>query len=342
MLQVKPERYRRNTAFLYPDLEKCTPGERLNTLQLIAQITAKVTSANNTLMELIDGGNFSFVNCMPTVHMECVSDASITPEDYENVRICVSQFDQHDYTAGYKDLVNAYRTGMAKISHLVALNITSRPQKTSFSEDKNKQFDTIVTLNLNHLESILVSIMFDISIYHYFGLSNDLPDRKQFNEIKFTYLSNKYDFRFQSENYGQRFPQNPIYLPGSLPEVRKLKLQVGQENSQKIVKDMLDSFATFLAESSIAIHIEKDSDGDMVGPHSLLPSDLSDQVQKIIRKYKNSPKFAIIFLKDSTGNIISKVVECLNNGNFPCWIEKSDEMHMLYKIVSVKQGGEEI
>lgn len=340
------ESYRRDTAFLYPDLEKCTSEERVHTLELITQITAIVTAANSEIMELVDGGNFSFVNCMPTVYMECVSDVSIPAKDYESVRICVVQFEDCDYTKCYEDLISAYRSGVTKISHLVALDITSRSRKASFSEDKNKQFDTIVTINLDQLKNILVSIMFDISLYHYFGLSNDLADRKRFNEIKYKYLIQKYDDKAQTDNYGHRFPSSPIYLPASLPEIKKLNRRTKQQSRQEIVNEILDSFATFLSESSIAIHIQKDSDGCIVNVDNsirldLVSSDLFNLVEKIVHKESELKAFLIVFLKDSTGNVISKVLEYSENGKVPCWVTKSNEKQMLYKIVSVKQGGDE-
>lgn len=337
---MRQKNYRRDTAFLYPELEECPFPQKLHTLELITQITAIVTAANNQLMELVDGGTFSFVNCIPSVHMECVSDVSVNSIDYENIRICVARFDEYDYTENYQELIQEYRSGQTGISHLVALNITSHQQKALFLEDKQKQFDTVITTSLDHLENILVSIMFDISIYHYFGLSSDLPYRKKFNRIKFDYLLHKYDARWQTENYGNPFPETPIYLPISLPGVRKLDRRTKPESRQEAVKEVLDSFATFLAESSIALRVIKDSDGDFRSVHSSIPDDLSSEVEGIIRQRNDAKKFSIVFLKNSTEKVTAKVVEYTEQEKLPCWVEKAFEDDMFYKIITVEQGGD--
>lgn len=336
---MRLEKYHRDTAFLYPDLETgCPPNERELTLELITQITMIVNSANNILTELVDGGNFSFVNCMPTVHMECISDVATHFINYENVRICVASFDQYDYTKNYQNLIGAYQSGKTGISHLIALHISSRPQKAIFAEDS--QFDTIITTSLDNLENILVSIMFDISIYHYFGLSSDLPARKDFNTIKYCYLLHKYNEKEQTDLYGRELPQSPLYLPISLPHVKKLDRRIKQESRQEVVYEMLDSFATFLSESSMAIKIEKDAEGDLVGPNPPIPNDISSEVQETIHEQKNLNKFIIVFLKDSTGKLIKKVLKYTPEEKVPCWVEKQYEGETLYKIIFVKQRGD--
>lgn len=337
---MKQKNYRRDTAFLYPELEDCPLEEKIHTLELITQITAIVTAANNLLMELVDGGTFSFVNCIPSVHMECISNVPTNSADYENIRICVAHFDEYDYTENYQGLIQEYKSGRTGISHLVALNITSRQQKALFSADKEKNFDTIITTSLDHLEHVLVSIMFDISIYHYFGLSNELPYRKKFNNIKFDYLVQKLDKKQQGENYGEIFPQEPIYLPISLPGIRKLGRRVKPESRKEAVKEMLNTFATFLAESSMSVQVKKDSQGDIISTSPLIPDDLYSEVEEIIQERSNIKKFSIVFLNNSTKNLTAKVVEYTDQGNLPCWVEKTFEDDIFYKIITVEQGGD--
>ena len=66
------------------------------------------------------------------------------------------------------------------ISHLVGLRICSSSSQVKFTEPNGLPFDVIIETGLEDLEAILVSIMLDISIYHYFCLSNDLLYRKNF------------------------------------------------------------------------------------------------------------------------------------------------------------------
>lgn len=330
--------YRRDTAFLYPNLVDISSEERLRTLGLISQITAIVNLANRELAELVDGGTFSFVNCMPKVHMECISDVVENFTDCDNVRICVTSYNSYDYTNNYDALIQRYRHGKTGISHLVALRITGHPQKVQFTPDKNDQFDAVITTSLDYLETILVSIMFDISLYHYYGLSNHLPERKRFNETKYNYLLQKYTAKEQEDIYGNAFSEIPIYLPISLPEVRKIDRRIRSDSRQNAVDDMLDAYATFLANSDLSIAIYKDHDGNILQPWDQIPKDITKTVEDVVRNHKDLEEYVIIFLNGSTGNHKPIVLQYGEGGKIPCWIEKSCEGKNIYKIVSVKQG----
>lgn len=328
--------YQRNTAFLYPDLEKISTDERRRTLGLITQITAIVNLANKELLELVDGGTFSFVNCMPKVHMECVSDMPTKFSDSDSVRICIASFDEYDYTNNYNDLINQYKSGQTRISHLVALHITSHSQRIRFSEDKAKKFDAIITTCLDSLEKVLVSIMFDISLYHYYRLSDDLSDRKRFNEIKYEYLLKKFSEREQEELYGCVLPRDTsIYLPISMQEVKIIGRRTRSDTRQDAVSQMLDSYATFLAESSMAIRINKDRNGNMMQCVNT-PPEIASLCKDILHEKKNLEKYVIVFFRSSTESYESIVLEYNEFDKVPCWIEKIHEEKAFYKIFLVK------
>lgn len=341
---LRSKSYPRDTVFLYPKLENSSFQERIDTLELINQITAIVKMANHELRELVDGGNFSYVNCMPNVHMECVSDVSTNfdsdGDNYKNIRICIAQFDQYDYLDNYSQLINAYQKGQTQISHLVGLNITRQTQRPKFTEDKNGNFDTLINTSLEFLENILVAIMFDISLYHYFGLSDDILTRKKFNEVKFKYIAGKLDTRAQNTIYGGKLPGSPIYLPISLPEIKKLDRRIKHESRQEMVREMLNSFATFLVSSSMAIHVNRDNDGAILEPSSSIPREIFPQVEKLVLENAEVERFAILFFqgKDSTEILTPKVLEYKAEGTVDCWIEKESEMLTLKIIVSVRQG----
>jgi len=82
----------------------------------------------------------------------CVSDAPEAFENRDNVRICITKFDNYDYTADYQVLAQKYKSGETNISHLVALNLSSRPLKTQFSPSQNEQFNAILNTGMSSLK----------------------------------------------------------------------------------------------------------------------------------------------------------------------------------------------
>lgn len=333
------ERYQRNTAFLYPDLTNCTQEERLDTLGLIADLTTIAEIANRQLQDLINGGNFSFVNCMPKVYMRCVSDDSESFRDEDNVRICVTKYNNHDYTSNYQTLAKKYKAGETNISHLVALELSSRSQKTQFSVDVNDQFNAVISASMDSLEKILISIMFDISLYRYFSLSDSLPERKKFNAIKYQYITECYTAKDQEEHYGRVLPQDKVmYLPISLPKVKKIDRCIKRESRQKAVSEMLELFSTFLAQAK-SLRMKRDKKGVILESSDKLPKDISHDVERIAQERLALEKYVIVFLLDSAGNRKSLVLECKEDGTVPCWITKDCEGKAVQHIVWVEQAG---
>lgn len=330
--------YQRNTVFLYPDLAGCGPDERMSILNLITEITSIVQMANRQFQELINSGKFSFVNCMPKVYMRCVSDDPEVFEDQDNVRICVTKFDSHDYTANYQSLTRKYKSGETNISHLVALNLYSRPQKTQFFPDPNDQFNVIINTSMDFLEKILVSIMFDISLYHYFLLSNSLHERKIFNTIKYKYIVDHYTPEKQKDNYGAILsPNSTMYLPISLPEVKKISRHAERDTRQCAVARLLQLFATFLVCTQ-SLCITSDQQGNIMNPSDKLPKEIQETVERLVLENCRFSEYIIVFLHDSAQKYQPIVLEC-ENGEVPCWITRDCEGKAFRHVILVKQLG---
>lgn len=327
----------RNTAFLYPDLASENQKERRCTLNLITSLTAIVQSANRQLKNLIEGGSFSFVKCMPEVQMHCITEEMDVLDDLDNVRICVTRYDGHDYTLYYDKLTREYVSGHTRISHLVALDLYSTTCHTQFSRDENKQFDAVISTCLETLEAVLVSIMFDISLYHYFLLSDDLIERKKFNEIKYDHLiKNLTDS--EKKVYGtESLVDGPIYLPFSLPEVKVINRRTKNENRQEMVKKLLQRYATFLARST-SLKIKKDQKGNIKDSSDSLPQEIQRTVESVLKEHTNSDEYVIVFSSDSTNNLTHQVLEFDESGSLPSWITKDSEKKAFPYIILVEEG----
>ena len=328
----------RNTAFLYPDLASGNQEERRYTLNLITSLTAIVQSANRQLKNLIEGGNFSFVKCMPEVQMHCITEELDVLDDRDNVRICVTRYDGHDYTTYYDRLTSEYVSGQTRISHLVALDLYSTTRATQFSRDDKKHFDAVISTCMENLEAVLVSILLDISLYHYFLLSDDLIERRKFNETKYNYLIDNLAFS-EKKVYGiESLTGGPMYLPFSLPEVKVINRRTKNENRQEMVKKLLQRYATFLARSS-SLKIIKDQKGNIKDSSDSLPQEIQRTVESVVKEHTNFDEYVIVFSSDSTNNLTHQVLEFDESGSLPSWITKDSEKKAFPYIILVVEEG---
>lgn len=240
----------RKTIFLYPEANELTPTLYEETSKLITRIRTVVNISNELIKGILCGGSFSSVKCKPTVTMKCVGDNLESYSDYSNVRICIAKYNGIDYTSNYVNIIDAVKNDRTDISHLVALYIFSGHHPMKFYKDSDNQFDAIVETDLDHLEHLLTAIMLDISLYHYFSLSNDLKFRKHFNNIKFHYIKNKFSPECIKRVYGENIESTQsIYLPFSMEKVLELSRRTKQSTKKKSVDELIRKYGVFLIES---------------------------------------------------------------------------------------------
>lgn len=331
--------YKRNTAFLYPDLAGCSPDERKEILDLVADIRAIVKMANRRFRRLIDDGNFSFINCMPKVYMRCVNDRTAALQDMDNIRICIISLDGHDYSGSYSSIVKKYKAGQTDISHLVAIDLSHSQRKTQFLADEDNRFNAVIRTDMDSLEKILVAIMFDISLYHYFLLSDSLSDRKNFNAIKYGYVSESYSSGKQEEYYGVMLSSDkPIYLPISFPQIKETNRWDQAERRQEAVAELKRQFSTFLARS-MSLKIKMDRHGRILDSSDNLPRDISKDTEQIVMENRNSNEFVIVFLCDSARHMEHFVIDCVEDGMVPCWVSKDCEGKSFERSILVQREG---
>lgn len=258
----------RNTIFLYPNYKKERSDLALKIHQLVTDITSIVENSNELINQMLCGGSFSNIKCMPNVIMQSIDDYNYNSlPDYNNVRICIANSYGIDFTESYENVITKYHTGDLDISHLVAIHIKKQGSKVIFQKDQSKKFDIIIETDLEHLDNVLIAIMLDVSLYHYFSLNKDLSKRKQFNKLKFKYLFNNIN-NFKSI-YGNEFLEDDeVYLPFSFQDINTLKKCTHVKKQIKAIKDLIRKYAEFLIES-LSIKIELNKHKSIKNPYAL-------------------------------------------------------------------------
>lgn len=243
--------FERKTIFLYPKCDQSDVKKFRQTSRLITQIKKIVRISNKGIEKILYGGCFASLRCKPTVSMEGIGQALETFSDYSNVRICVAKYNGIDYTSSYQAILSDETKKNSDISHLVALYISSRASsKIKFLPDKSGNFDAIVETDLEHLEQLLVAIMFDISLYHFFALKNEINFRKDFNTLKFNYITKEFGHDEIKRVYGEEIDSSyPLYLPFSLRFVQELTRKSNLDSINSLIKKLIKEYCSFLISS---------------------------------------------------------------------------------------------
>jgi len=329
------KKFERKTVFLYPNLAELSRDNIKTTSRLITNINMVVNSANDLIRRILASGNFAFINCLPTVLMTSVCENKEASIKCNNVRICISNYNDIDYTENYKQIITEYKNGCADISHLVAIHISDKDSKTQFLHDANENFDVIVKTNIDHLENILVSIMLDISLYHYFLLSNDLSFRKQFNRIKYDFikaymaddLKNAYGLKTNDDNL--------VYLPISLGHVLKLDRYSKETSRAEFIGELVEYYANFLIKV-LTIKIERNERGSIRQPSNPAITDNYDAIEDFVRQHIDVKEYFIIVPDNVTEKQPIVMVNYNNKSNrVSTWIDKNFEHIGNYKILQV-------
>ena len=326
----------RKTVFLYPDFGNLPREDVFRTNILITKINFVVNSANDLIRQILSGGNFSFLNCLPSVTLQSVFEEEKADIDCNNVRICITGYNDIDYSANYKKLVHEYQSGRADISHLVAIHITDKSQKAQFIYDKQGNFDVIIKTDLDHLRIVLLSIMLDISLYHYFLLSDELTFRRDFNKIKFHYIfSNDLNEQY-STLYGLTLnEEEEVYLPISYNGINKLERRTNPDSRKDLIQSLINDYAHFLFVSLSVELIVNERGSIEIGPKKEKIHNYS-----ILEKYINlnyACKDMFLLVPDNVTESDTDVVIQLeqDNGMVKSWVNKDFENIKGYQLIRV-------
>ena len=332
------KRIERKTAFLYPAFSELDRETVLITNDLITNVNLVVRAANDSIKSILSQGGFSFINCFPTVSMKPISEESTAHVDSNNVRICILKYNDIDYSENYELLINDYKNGRSDISHLVAVSIQDRDQKVKFEVDPLGHFDVIVKSNIDRLKQVLIAIMLDISLYHYFLQSNSLNDRKDFNKVKIDYISNflKEDIY---NSYGVMGDEKlPSYLPISWKYTTKFERYKTKDSRREHILSLIDFYASFLV-NSIAYEVVFNEHGRIAdNPNNETIKNL-DVVQNFItKKYIDGEAQKISFIIPDNATEIDQIIMieyCKDDPNWVhSWMNKELEDIGSYQIIT--------
>ncbi len=263
-----------------------------------------VRSANELILSILKSRGFSFVSYVPSVLLKCVSDEKDSFQDYTNVRICIIGFNKIDYQSYYSEIIKSYKSGKSDISHLVAIDIDDSERIPRFALDTSGNFDVIVHTSIADVDNILTSIMLDISLYHYFSLSHDINDRKQFNKIKFEYLKAHFERTLQEKTYGSVLGDKPIYLPFSLDAIKALARRKKAESRNETINELIMSFGDFILHY-LSYEIRCNIRGSILHADEhrskiKMFGDLQKYVEKYIKDNSSAKEFYLIVFPEVT------------------------------------------
>ena len=329
----------RNAVFVYPDInsKEFSKEEMKITTRLVTNMYTIVDMANRRIEAMLCCGAFLRINCLPTAKLTMVPAVTNSKLKKDNIRLCIIKYKNIDYSGNYMEIVNDYKSRRSNISHLVALNILDDNDDTvCFEQDKEDRFDVVIKSNRSHLENILVSIMLDISLYHYFLLSKELRERIEFNQKKINYIINNNSTEKLKEIYGTSFETYiPKYLPFSLIYIKNV--YESDKPLAEIINDVLINYSKFISSILLVIvHINNNGSVKDIEKYE----DIIHTVQKLTKKDPSIKNIIISFL-DSTQKGIGNVLEY--NKDVPLsdnWIQdlyKSNDLvqsYTMFKIIS--------
>lgn len=318
----------RTVLFLYPDFEDYDTKEQKQITNLISDLKIIINTSNSMIEKILEDGSFSYIRCLPLIEME---EATKQPsEKYANlVRVCVIGYDNEDYEEIYNNICDKYIKNKLDITHLVGLKIKSNLEGVKFSKPSDSPFDVIIEANLFNLDLVLISIMLDTSIYHYFSLNNDIKYRKNFSKLKIKGIK-QIDLIGEFGEIGDL--SNIDYLPFSYPYVKKYFMaNVQNQTCQEITDKLIKEYFSFIL-SFICINIEFNK---LKEPKKLLPNSIDDNIKKalniIIKKdiFKSGNTY-ILSINNNINEHIKEndfsIIECNNvDLAIKSWLSKFKE-----------------
>lgn len=269
----------RKTLFLYPKLENLDINKQIKIIDLITHLKIIVNVSNEKIARILRDSSFAYVRCLPSVNVEELCAEMLINEEVERVRVCVIGYNEASYENSYSHICEQYVQNKLNISHLVGVKINTSVNSVKFYKPEGSPFDVIIETGLFDLENILVSIMLDISIYHYFALSNEIQYRRKFSALKMNSIRESNHIN----EYGDNVNLSEIhYLPFTYPYVKKISEDKNGEISS-IINEALDEYFEFIARY-VCFDIFFDNNKELNDPYSYggVPSDHISSLSEIV------------------------------------------------------------
>ena len=259
-----------------------------------------------------------FVNSkyIPVIEAQAINkaDDEVSQEDIHGIRLCVTSFENYNFSDKYCHLISKEKLDENDVSHLLSIKLFPRSRKYSWKTSNDPNYSAVIETGVNELEKIIISIMLDIALYHYFRLPADLPYRQSFGTIKKEFLDVSMSSNARKAHYGSTDDKRSHirYLPISLPYVDSIEKDPGK------MKELLEGFTDLYYKHVIPdanvdiktneIHFDK---GDKAIPFDnpeefdKLISGLSKtDIEEIIELFKNLVDENGLSLEDQDEKII--------------------------------------
>ncbi len=299
----------RTVLFLYPELNSVDEVERKAIIRIISDLKLVINGANRHIKKILQQEeNFSYIRCLPNIEME---EANKHPlgQNIDFVRVCVIGNNDNDYENSYNDICHKYVNNTLDISHLIGLHIDNNCEVVNFSKPKDSPFDVIVKSNLEDLVVLLISIMLDTSLYHYFSLNNDIKYRKKFSEIKMHGIKKELSI----DEYGDVYDLDDIkYLPFSYSYIKKYTQSIKSTSTssvEEIIYSLIEKYFEFI-KNCVCFRLKYNANKESETPYAIKAQNIKNALEKVVKSSSCSAnKKYIIALNETIANNKNPMLE---------------------------------
>lgn len=177
---------------MYPNAEEFTDRIVVEKIEDLVDSLYYITREANEFVSRTFSSNV-FVNSkyIPIIESQSINKIydEVTEDDIHGLRLCVTSFDEIDFSDKYSELISKKSLDENDISHLLSIKLCSKSKKYSWRDSENENFSALIETGVNELVKIIISIMLDIALYHYFKLPKGLVYRQSFGLIKKEFLN---------------------------------------------------------------------------------------------------------------------------------------------------------
>ncbi len=288
---------RRKVLFLYPNIEDFSDNtDREKIVDLVNSLYYIIADANKFVTQAFSSDVFVNSRYIPVIEAQAVNKMQddFCEDDIHGLRLCVTSFDNCDFSDKYNKLISKKKLDENDISHLLSLKLFSNSKKYSWKACEGEAFSAVVETGVNELTQVIVSVMLDIALYHYFKLPNRLDYRQSFGLTKKDFIDASLSKQQMKSVYGSAADKREgiRYLPISLQYIDSIKEDFSQ------MQGLLDDFTGFYYGYVIpfALVDKKNNIIDFKIDDEMLPNDNLDRVKKLLAELSEPEKNEIIDL----------------------------------------------
>ena len=275
--------YRRIVLFLYPNVEDF-PNDviREKVVDLKESLYYIISDVNELVARVFSSDAFVNSKYIPVIESQAINKVynEVKEDDIHDIRICVTSFEDYDFSDKYCHLISKEKLAKNDVSHLLSVKLFSKTKKYLWKTSEDENYSAVIETGVNELGKVIVSIMLDIALYHYFRLPADLSYRQSFSMIKKQYLDLSMSSIARKASFGTPDEKRLEirYLPISLPYVDDI-----QKNPDKI-KELIKKFTDLYYKHVIPVaYIDlKNNDIEFDIENQKVPSDNPEEFKKLI------------------------------------------------------------